>query len=42
VRGVTFCDVHSYRDVDVVDVKPFLYKEEIILVAWLFESIAIS
>ncbi|MBT0158956.1 hypothetical protein G4O51_03110 [Candidatus Bathyarchaeota archaeon A05DMB-2] len=42
VRGITFCDVHSYRDVDVIDVKPFLYKEEIIIVAWLFESIAIS
>ena len=42
VRGITFCDVHSYRDVDVTDVKPFLYKEEIIIVAWLFESIAIS
>ncbi len=42
VRGVTFCDVHSYRDVDVVDVKPFLYKEEIVIVAWLFESIAAS
>ena len=42
VRGVTFCDVHSYRDVDVTDVKPFLYREEITIVAWLFESIAIS
>jgi hypothetical protein len=42
VRGVTFCDVQSYRDVDVTDVKPFLYKEEIQLVAWLFESIATS
>ncbi|MCL4430368.1 MAG: hypothetical protein M1167_06415 [Chloroflexi bacterium] len=42
VRGVTFCDVHSYRDVDVVDVKPFLYNEEIIIVAWLFESVAVS
>lgn len=42
VRGITFCDVHSWRDVDVVDVKPFLYKEEIVIVAWLFESIAIS
>jgi hypothetical protein len=41
VRGVTFCDVHSYRDVDVVDVKPFLFKEEIQIVAWLFESVAI-
>jgi hypothetical protein len=42
VRGIAFCDVHSYRDVDVVDVKPFLYKEEIVIVAWLFESVAIS
>jgi hypothetical protein len=42
VRGITFCDVHSYRDVDVTDVKPFLYKEEIVIVAWLFESVAIS
>jgi hypothetical protein len=42
VRGVAFCDVHSYRDVDVTDVKPFLYREEIQIVAWLFESIAIS
>ncbi|MCW4003732.1 MAG: hypothetical protein NWE95_07465 [Candidatus Bathyarchaeota archaeon] len=42
VHGVTFCDIQSWRDVDVVDVKPFLYKEEIGIVAWLFESIAIS
>jgi hypothetical protein len=42
VRGITFCDVHSYKDVDVVDVKPFLFKEEIQIVAWLFESVAIS
>jgi hypothetical protein len=42
VRGVTFCDVHSYRDVDVTEVKPFLYTEEIVIVAWLFESVAIS
>jgi hypothetical protein len=42
VRGITFCDAQSWRDVDVVDVKPFLYKEEIVIVAWLFESIAVS
>ncbi len=42
VRGITFCDVQSYRDVDVVDVKPFLYTEEIVIVAWLFEAVAIS
>ena len=42
VRGITFCDVHSYRDIDVVDIKPFLYKEEIQIEAWLFESVATS
>lgn len=42
VHGVTFCDIQSWRDVDVVDVKPFLYKEEIGIVARLFESIAVS
>jgi hypothetical protein len=42
VRGITFCDIHSYRDVDVTEVKPFLYTEEIVIVAWLFESIASS
>jgi hypothetical protein len=42
VRGITFCDAHSWRDVDVTDVKPFLYTEEIQIVAWLFESVAIS
>jgi hypothetical protein len=42
VKGVTFCDIRSHQDIDVVDVKPFLFKEEIIIVAWLFESIAFS
>jgi hypothetical protein len=42
VRGITFCDVHSYRDADAIDVKPFLFREEIQIVAWLFESVAIS
>ena len=42
VRGITFCDAHNWRDVDVTDVKPFLYTEELQIVAWLFESIATS
>ena len=42
VKGVTFCDVRSHQDIDCIDVKPFLFKEEIIIVAWLFESIAFS
>lgn len=42
VRGITFCDIHSYKDIDVTDVKPSIYKEEIILTAWLFEAVAVS
>jgi hypothetical protein len=42
VKGVMFCDIRSHQDIDIADVKPFLFKEEIIIVAWLFESIAFS
>jgi hypothetical protein len=42
VHGITFCDIRSYRDADIVEVKPFLYREEVAIVAWLFESVAIS
>ena len=42
VRGITFCDIHNHKDIDIIDVKPFLFKEEIQIVAWLFESVATS
>jgi hypothetical protein len=40
VNGITFCDVISYRNIDVTDVKPYLFKTEFLLKAWLFESIS--
>lgn len=40
VAGITYCDVVSYRPVDVVDVKPFLFKTEFVLKGWAFESIS--
>lgn len=39
VQGLTYCDVVNFKEVDVVDVKPFLWKVEFILRGWLFETI---
>lgn len=40
VYGISFCDVISYRNVDVTDVKPYLFRAEFLLKGWLFESIS--
>jgi hypothetical protein len=40
VYGITFCDVISYRNIDVTDVKPYLFRAEFLLKGWLFESIS--
>ncbi len=39
VKGLTYCDVVSYQNSDILDVKPFLYKTEFMLRGWLFEDI---
>ncbi|MEM3731726.1 MAG: hypothetical protein QXE74_08155 [Candidatus Bathyarchaeia archaeon] len=39
VNGITYLDVVSYRDVDRVDVKPFIYHTEFILKSWSFEDV---
>jgi hypothetical protein len=39
VYGVTYCDIQNYRFIDIVDVKPFLFKTEFLLKSWLFETI---
>lgn len=41
VNGVTYCDVVSYRDVDRVDVKPFVYRTEFTVRSWFFENIGV-
>jgi len=38
VNGVTYCDILSYRDVDRVDIKPFVYRTEITVKSWFFEN----
>ena len=40
VYGISFCDVISYRNIDVTDVKPYLFRAEFLLKGWLFESIS--
>jgi hypothetical protein len=39
VNGITYLDVVSYRDVDRVDVKPFIYRTEFTLKSWSFEDV---
>jgi hypothetical protein len=40
VYGISFCDVISYRNIDVTDVKPYLFRTEFLLRGWLFESLS--
>jgi hypothetical protein len=40
VRGITYCDVVSYKPIDVTEVKPFLFKTEFVLKGWAFEDIS--
>jgi len=39
VNGITYCDVVSYRDLDQVRVKPFLWRTEFMVKTWLFEKV---
>lgn len=42
VNGITYCDMarpNSYRDLDEVRVKPFLWRTEFLVTSWLFETI---
>jgi len=42
VNGVTYCDVVSYRDLDKVDVKPFIFGTEFTVKTWLFEKVEVT
>ena len=39
VNGITYLDVVSFRDVDRVDVKPFIFRTEFQLKSWSFEDV---
>lgn len=39
VNGIAYLDIVSFRDADVVDVKPFIYRTEFALKSWFFENV---
>lgn len=39
--SLAYLDVVSYRDLDRVDVKPFIYRTEFVLKSWVFEDIGV-
>jgi hypothetical protein len=39
VNGITYLDIVSFRDVDLVNVKPFIFRTEFTLKSWSFEDI---
>jgi len=39
INGITYLDIVSFRDIDRVDVKPFIFRTEFILKSWSFEDI---
>jgi hypothetical protein len=39
VNGITYLDLVTFQDADVVDVKPFIFRTEFTLKSWSFENI---
>lgn len=39
VNGITYCDLASFRNLDRVDTKPFIYRTELVLKSWFIENI---
>ncbi len=39
VVGITYVDIVSYRDVDLVTAKPFVWRTEFIVKSWLLENV---
>jgi hypothetical protein len=42
VSGIAYVDVVSFRDVDKVDVKPFVWRTEFTLKTWVFEYVTVT
>jgi hypothetical protein len=38
-NGISYCDVASFRDLDQVRLKPFLWRTEFMVKTWLFENV---
>jgi len=42
VEGITYVDMISYRDVDEVRVKPYIWRTEFTVKTWLFENVTVT
>jgi len=40
-EGLAYLDVVNYRDIDRVDVKPFIYRTEFVLKSWVLEDLGV-
>ena len=40
-NGITYCDVAGFRNLDRVDVKPFIFRTEFSVKSWFFENIGV-
>ena len=41
VNGITYCDVAGFRNLDRVDVKPFIFRTEFTVKSWFFENMGV-
>jgi hypothetical protein len=41
VNGISYCDVAGFRNLDRVDVKPFIFRTEFTVKSWFFENIGV-
>lgn len=42
VEGITYVDVVSYRDVDDVRLKPYIWRTDFTIKTWLFENVTVT
>jgi hypothetical protein len=41
VNGITYCDIAGFRNLDRVDIKPFIFRTEFTVKSWFFENIGV-
>jgi hypothetical protein len=41
VNGISYCDTAGFRNLDRVDVKPFIFRTEFTVKSWFFENIGV-
>ncbi len=41
INGISYCDIAGFRNIDRVDVKPFIFRTEFTVKSWFFENIGV-